>query len=116
MDVEQDPAEKHLNVKENHATEVGNESENTTAAPSVAAIEEDHKDSARMPRDDVLDKDMETSQPLTATSISGIPTPPNGGLTAWLQVLGGFFVYFNTWLVKKSRIGLETSTPKKRRS
>jgi hypothetical protein len=24
--------------------------------------------------------------------------PPNGGLTAWLQVLGGFFLFFNTWV------------------
>lgn len=23
--------------------------------------------------------------------------PPNGGLRAWLQVLGAFFMYFNTW-------------------
>ncbi|OLN95252.1 Riboflavin transporter MCH5-like protein 15 [Colletotrichum chlorophyti] len=23
--------------------------------------------------------------------------PPNGGLKAWLQVLGSFFIYFNTW-------------------
>lgn len=23
--------------------------------------------------------------------------PPNGGLTAWLQVLGGFMLFFNTW-------------------
>ncbi|TEA21358.1 Aspyridones efflux protein apdF [Colletotrichum sidae] len=23
--------------------------------------------------------------------------PPDGGLTAWLQVLGSFFIYFNTW-------------------
>lgn len=23
--------------------------------------------------------------------------PPDGGLTAWLQVLGAFFMYFNTW-------------------
>jgi hypothetical protein len=24
--------------------------------------------------------------------------PPNGGTTAWLQVLGGFFLFFNTWV------------------
>lgn len=23
--------------------------------------------------------------------------PPNGGLKAWLQILGAFFLYFNTW-------------------
>lgn len=27
----------------------------------------------------------------------GIPVQPDGGLDAWLQVFGGFFVYFNTW-------------------
>ena len=27
--------------------------------------------------------------------------PPNGGLKAWLQVLGGFMLFFNTWGVLK---------------
>lgn len=27
--------------------------------------------------------------------------PPNGGLTAWLQVLGGFFLFFNTWVCRR---------------
>lgn len=25
--------------------------------------------------------------------------PPNGGLRAWLQVVGSFFLFFNTWYV-----------------
>jgi hypothetical protein len=29
------------------------------------------------------------------------PPPPNGGLTAWLQVAGAFFLFFNCWLVTK---------------
>lgn len=29
---------------------------------------------------------------------------PNGGPTAWLQVLGCFMLYFNTWYVKVTRI------------
>jgi hypothetical protein len=24
--------------------------------------------------------------------------PPNGGLQAWLQVLGSFFLFFNSWV------------------
>ncbi|KAF3765178.1 MFS general substrate transporter [Cryphonectria parasitica EP155] len=28
--------------------------------------------------------------------------PPNGGLRAWLQVLGAFFMYFNTWGIVSS--------------
>ena len=30
-------------------------------------------------------------------SINNIKSVPNGGLTAWLQVLGSFFLFFNTW-------------------
>ncbi|KAL1588109.1 hypothetical protein WHR41_03315 [Cladosporium halotolerans] len=36
------------------------------------------------------------SQPKPPAGPPGGP-PPNGGLTAWLQVLGGFFLFFNTW-------------------
>ena len=28
---------------------------------------------------------------------AGPPPPPNGGLTAWLQVAGAFMIFFNTW-------------------
>ena len=33
------------------------------------------------------------------STLSTIPDngPPNGGLTAWLQVAGAFFIFFNTW-------------------
>jgi hypothetical protein len=39
-------------------------------------------------------------QPQKPPGGSGPPggPPPNGGLTAWLQVLGGFFLFFNTWV------------------
>lgn len=30
-------------------------------------------------------------------SVNNIKSVPNGGLTAWLQVLGSFFLFFNTW-------------------
>ena len=30
-------------------------------------------------------------------SVNNIKNVPNGGLTAWLQVLGSFFVYWNAW-------------------
>lgn len=25
------------------------------------------------------------------------PPPPNGGVVAWLQVAGAFFLFFNSW-------------------
>ena len=33
-----------------------------------------------------------------ADSATKTPSPvPDGGLTAWLQVVGGFMLFFNTW-------------------
>lgn len=32
-------------------------------------------------------------------SVNSIATVPNGGLLAWLQVLGAFFLFFNSWCV-----------------
>ena len=46
---------------------------------------------------------METSSdPQSTTENDKAPIPseleiPNGGFTAWLQVLGSFFIFFNTW-------------------
>lgn len=31
-------------------------------------------------------------------SVNNIAAIPNGGLTAWLQVLGAFFLFFNSWV------------------
>lgn len=33
----------------------------------------------------------------SATIKLDLKGPPNGGLKAWIQVLGAFFLYFNTW-------------------
>lgn len=40
---------------------------------------------------DEATKEAEPSKP------AGPPPPPNGGLVAWLHVLGGFMLFFNTW-------------------
>jgi hypothetical protein len=34
----------------------------------------------------------------TNHSVNNINSVPNGGLKAWLQVLGAFFLMFNTWV------------------
>lgn len=39
----------------------------------------------------------ELSAPQITPAKPKIGDPPNGGLKAWLQVLGAFFIYFNTW-------------------
>ena len=33
----------------------------------------------------------------TKFSVNNVSSIPNGGLRAWLQVLGVFFIFFNTW-------------------
>ena len=45
-----------------------------------------------------------TSEPSQSCSISDLEQAdqtvddiPNGGMVAWLQVLGAFFLWFNTW-------------------
>lgn len=37
----------------------------------------------------------ESIEPPTKQAL--IPKAPDGGLRAWLQVLGGFIIYLNTW-------------------
>lgn len=41
--------------------------------------------------------DIETPAQLAEKPAGGPPPPPNGGLIAWLHVLGGFMLFFNTW-------------------
>lgn len=38
-----------------------------------------------------------TESSSSAPEVKPARTIPNGGLTAWLQVVGAFFLYFNTW-------------------
>ncbi|KAI4160096.1 MAG: hypothetical protein LQ342_006047 [Letrouitia transgressa] len=42
-----------------------------------------------------MDPDEDTAKPPAPTG--GPPPPPNGGLLAWLQVVAGFMIFFNTW-------------------
>lgn len=45
------------------------------------------------------DPDLEKVQTKASTkpSVTSLSSIPNGGLTAWLQVLSGFFIFFNSW-------------------
>ena len=36
--------------------------------------------------------------------------PPNGGLKAWLQVAGSFFLFFNSWQVHPVKPSFATTT------
>jgi hypothetical protein len=37
-----------------------------------------------------------------AVSVNNVSAIPNGGMTAWLQVLGAFFLFFNSWGISKN--------------
>ncbi|KAK8085325.1 major facilitator superfamily domain-containing protein [Apiospora hydei] len=41
--------------------------------------------------------DIESAPPAPAQPQAGPPPAPNGGITAWLQVLGAFMIFFNSW-------------------
>jgi hypothetical protein len=77
----------------------------------------DAKSSEDMSSSNVTDRepyektaDAEANIPQQQKPTGGPPggPPPNGGTTAWLQVLGGFFLFFNTWvcIIGLSRVSL----------
>ena len=49
-------------------------------------------------------------QVLEAEKPSDPGPPPDGGLKAWIQVVGSFFLFFNCWYVKISRVLLTSLT------
>lgn len=55
----------------------------------------------RAPKEDaaavVTDDDSQGEAEKVAPSPTAPRTVPNGGLKAWVQVAGGFFLFFNTW-------------------
>jgi len=42
----------------------------------------------------------DSNTPATTTPIAPGSDIPDGGLTAWLQVIGAFFLIFNSWCVQ----------------
>lgn len=60
-------------------------SETDVEAAGVGAQEEEHGP---------LEK---TASRKSKHSVNNISSVPNGGLLAWMQVLGAFFLFFNSW-------------------
>lgn len=57
---------------------------------SFRAPKEKHDESSASSRDSTPER-LQEEQPDLADAI------PDGGLTAWLQVVGSFFLFFNSW-------------------
>lgn len=51
----------------------------------------------RSPDLDSGNDDIEKTPSPPPQKQGGIPPPPNGGLVAWLHVVGGFCLFFNSW-------------------
>ncbi|KAF2000043.1 MFS general substrate transporter [Amniculicola lignicola CBS 123094] len=62
----------------------------------IADSERDEKDLQE--KDAAITGNEEDLEPVTKIhSVRNVDSIPNGGLWAWLQVLGGFFLLFNSW-------------------
>jgi hypothetical protein len=58
---------------------------------------------ANFPDSECSFEEKTVSLPVTSfpSTDPGADDPPDGGLLAWLQVAGGFFVLMNTWYVSR---------------
>ena len=84
-DFERSKEEREENVDETHLTEQ-QEDLREAAQPAFTATDGDASNGS--PLENVV-----SAKP----SVNNIKSVPNGGLKAWLQVLGSFFLFFNTW-------------------
>lgn len=66
----------------------------------MAATDQDTERQVSPATNDTIEKDSPKEVSETASStpeVKPVRIIPNGGLQAWLQVVGAFFLYFNTW-------------------
>lgn len=49
------------------------------------------------PLDAVADAEAEIPPPPQGPAVASFANVPDGGLLAWSQVVGSFFLFFNTW-------------------
>lgn len=77
---------------------MGAETELTSSSDMDTSASDNEKQEPS-PQHQIVQPAKEDALPATpATPSSAAPgPPPNGGLQAWLQVLGGFCLFFNTW-------------------
>ncbi|KAI1770472.1 MFS general substrate transporter [Hypoxylon cercidicola] len=80
--------------KENHSSRVSDSEDLTISNGSgiVVSSEEAENTTEKSANGQT---ELESAAP--APPRTGPPPPPNGGLVAWLHVVGGFMLFFNTW-------------------
>ena len=81
---------------ENHQSPVSDSEDLTISNGSFGATSE--KVEAPNEKSEIPPQELENAAPVVpAPPRTGPPPPPNGGLVAWLHVVGGFMLFFNTW-------------------
>ena len=68
--------------------------------PQIAPINPDCKLNQHIPATQRSISADEALRVQDQRDFKGYDTPPNGGLVAWLQVAGSFFLFFNSWYVR----------------
>jgi hypothetical protein len=53
--------------------------------------------SFREPAPDYKDVKSEGQPPSDTETVTQPPPPPDGGIVAWSQVVGAFFLFFSSW-------------------
>lgn len=104
-----DVAEKALSQKSYSRPSSASQTDKVAISPRPQEEEQEDDDyegtkpitrsPSSVPRDKEAQADaLDALTTITTTASShGIPTPPDGGLHAWLKVAGGFLIYINIW-------------------
>ena len=87
--------EKDSGIEKDGRSQLRERDENLIEAAEPPFTVQDDAEKTRSQIDD--DDGASLSKVSTKPSVNNIRSVPNGGLKAWLQVLGVFFVFFNTW-------------------
>ena len=61
----------------------------------MSVTPDNHSGGSSPPSTLPVEVDNEKAIPVQETPAP--PPPPNGGLVAWFQVVGAFFLFFNSW-------------------
>ena len=71
----------------------------STHAPEADEKDIPNEEASGTSSDAVLEEAKEPSETKEKANVNNTDAVPNGGLKAWLQVAGSFFLTFNTWSV-----------------
>lgn len=69
---------------------------NTNDFANGGPVQDDLGQHARQKETGALEDGVQADRQVTP-SVHSLRAIPNGGLQAWLQVLGSFFLFFNSW-------------------